>query len=146
MPVAVDDLDASATPVTGYVHVCGVHIKCRTHTAAGPPPSPEQLPRLVVTPSVRGNLETFAHALCGGRPILLEGPPGCGKSSMLRYFASLTGACGGGCLVFCVPPIFLSALLGSVVHSGGVWLWRPATMIAKFISVNPLKRKSDGGI
>ena len=104
MPVAVDDLDASATPVTGYVHVCGVHIKCRTHTAAGPPPSPEQLPRLVVTPSVRGNLETFAHALCGGRPILLEGPPGCGKSSMLRYFASLTGACGGGCLVFCVPP------------------------------------------
>ena len=145
MPVAVDDVDASATPVPGYVHVCGVHIKCRTHTAAGPPPSPEQQPWLVVTPSVRGNMETFAHALCGGRPILLEGLPGCGKSSMLRYFASLAGACVGDVLFCALSPLsrLCSALLS---HSGGVWLWRPATMIAKIISVNPLKRKSDGGI
>jgi midasin (ATPase involved in ribosome maturation) len=143
LPVAVDDVDASATSVPGYVHVCGVHIRCRTHTAAGPPPPPERQPRLVVTPSLRGNMETFAHALCGGRPVLLEGPPGCGKSSMLRYFASLTGAC-----VSCSETslLLLRLCFGSVVHSGGVWLWRPATMIAKIISVNPLKRKSDGGI
>ena len=121
--VAVDDVDASATPVQGYVHVCGVHIKCRTHTAACPPPSPEQLPRLVVTPSVQANMDTFAHALCGGRPILLEGPPGCGKSSMLRYFASLTGACvwGMGTLL-CPAPPSLSVRLGSVVPTSVVWL------------------------
>jgi midasin len=43
--------------------------------------------RMVETETTRGNVSRFAQALCHGDPILLEGPPGCGKTSMLRHVA-----------------------------------------------------------
>lgn len=91
--VTMDGTHNPATDVPGFVHVFGVHIPCRAH-AGGHRVVPAGA-KLVVTPSVAANMETFAHALCGGRPVLLEGPPGCGKSSLLRHFAALTGAGDG---------------------------------------------------
>ncbi|EFJ21629.1 hypothetical protein SELMODRAFT_166, partial [Selaginella moellendorffii] len=45
----------------------------------------------VVTPSVKSQMEAFALALSQRQPVLLEGPLGSGKSSLLREFAGLTG-------------------------------------------------------
>ena len=89
--VLMDDTPSTPTAaVPGYVHMFGVHIPCRTGDGSAVHAAGST--QLVVTPSVATNMETFAHALCAGGPVLLEGPPGCGKSSLLRHFAALTGA------------------------------------------------------
>lgn len=50
----------------GHVRAFGVDIRCRPRTADAPPAVP---PPMIVTPSVRANLESFALALCGVRPL-----------------------------------------------------------------------------
>ena len=127
------ELDADAAPhapptpsppVPGHVALFGTHIPTRPTSAATTATSP---PPLIVVPTVQGNLEAFAVALCSGRPVVLEGPPGCGKSALLRHFAHLTGATRGVCV--CMPPytpyglrisFFFSSGLGEGGNGGGV--------------------------
>jgi midasin len=45
---------------------------------------------MVLTRSARRNVEATALALCQNRPLLLEGPPGCGKSAVLEEVAART--------------------------------------------------------
>jgi len=47
-------------------------------------------PPMVRTPSSTRNVEATALALCQNRPLLLEGPAGCGKSSVLEEVAART--------------------------------------------------------
>ena len=51
--------------------------------------------RLLYTPSACKNLSKLVIALCspGQQPILVEGPPGCGKTACLRELARLAGPC-----------------------------------------------------
>lgn len=59
----------------------GGHISDRTRSQAP----------LVLTASTYRNLESAALALCMGRPLLLEGPPGAGKSALVEELAQRTG-------------------------------------------------------
>ncbi len=52
--------------------------------------APAAAPPFVATPTAEGNLRAAAWALCCGRPLLLEGPPGCGKTSLLEELARRT--------------------------------------------------------
>ena len=47
------------------------------------------------TPAVERNLEALALGLCLGSPVLLEGPPGSGKSALIEHLAALTGNAQG---------------------------------------------------
>lgn len=95
-------------PAKGYVDVCGVELPCR-EGSGGPGALPssssskhkaaaQQQPggstgagAFVATPSATRNLRAAALALCAGRPLLLEGPPGCGKTRMIEELAERTG-------------------------------------------------------
>jgi len=113
--VLMDDTPSTpAAAVPGYVHMFGVHIPCRTGDGSAVHAAGST--QLVVTPSVAANMETFAHALCAGGPVLLEGPPGCGKSSLLRHFAALTGAA----LVFVTDSSTFRSRLGRALCACGM--------------------------
>ena len=90
--------DLPAAP--GHVRIGGVEIETRDRdrdrdrpgessgrarggSARGPP--------MVRTRGARKNLEAVALALCRGKPLLLEGPAGVGKSATLEEVARLTG-------------------------------------------------------
>ena len=114
-------------PVPGHVALFGTHIPTRpstTSTASASSASPP--PPLIVVPTVQSNLEAFAVALCSGRPVVLEGPPGCGKSALLRHFAHLTGAmrcvcaCDSPLYLWFTDPFFLSVLGGGGKRGWGV--------------------------
>ncbi|KAK9809153.1 hypothetical protein WJX72_010301 [[Myrmecia] bisecta] len=70
----------------GYVNVCGILLPHRDA-----PPETHASSRLVKTATAQRTLEAAALALCQGQPLLLEGPPGCGKSAVLEELARLTG-------------------------------------------------------
>jgi midasin len=48
-------------------------------------------PPFVLTPTVVRNMQGAALALCAGRPLLLEGPPGSGKTALINELAARTG-------------------------------------------------------
>ena len=49
----------------------------------------------LLTKSIRTQIADLSAALtCPDRPILLQGPPGCGKSALLRHVASKLGQRG----------------------------------------------------
>ena len=81
-PENVDPLDCTACEihfthtggdVPGFANVCGILLPTREQTETAD--KLHQGP-LVVTPTVRRNMEAAAMALCQKRPLLLEGPPG----------------------------------------------------------------------
>ncbi|XP_053201397.1 LOW QUALITY PROTEIN: midasin-like [Panonychus citri] len=47
--------------------------------------------QLIVVPSVEVNLRKLAIALSENHPILIEGPLGCGKTSLIEHISELTG-------------------------------------------------------
>uniref|UniRef100_A0A3B4ATV8 Midasin AAA ATPase 1 n=1 Tax=Periophthalmus magnuspinnatus TaxID=409849 RepID=A0A3B4ATV8_9GOBI len=64
------------------VAVCGVVL---------PTISPRLTQQLVLVDSTCQNLRRLALAVASGRPVLLEGPIGCGKTSLVEYLAAVTG-------------------------------------------------------
>eukprot|EP00983_Pelagomonas_calceolata_P082556 1155962-Pelagomonas_calceolata.AAC.8 len=113
----------------GFVAVCGVDLPRRmcnggasTSTAScsalrspqGTAPPDDHA--FVATPTVARNLRAAALALCAERPLLLEGPPGCGKTRLIQQLADLTQNTGSmvggkpeGCV--CAPQSSLFNLL-----------------------------------
>lgn len=79
--VVTEDLTKSVTVV------CGVILPRRT------PRQDEQkcLRNLVLVDSTCQNLRRLAMAVASQKPILLEGPIGCGKTALVEYLAAVTG-------------------------------------------------------
>ena len=77
---SIDATSVGAGDPAGFADVCGVLLPVRE--------KPDFVSRdalhhrLVVTPTVERNLEAAVLALCQGRPLLLEGPPGALYSSL----------------------------------------------------------------
>ena len=46
---------------------------------------------LVLVPSTRSNLRRLALAVSAGKPVLLEGAVGCGKTALVERLAHVTG-------------------------------------------------------
>ncbi len=49
---------------------------------------------LVPVPSSQRNLHSLAIAVASGNPVLLEGPVGSGKTSLVEHLAEMTGRIG----------------------------------------------------
>uniref|UniRef100_A0A8C1W639 Midasin n=1 Tax=Cyprinus carpio TaxID=7962 RepID=A0A8C1W639_CYPCA len=73
--VVTEDLTRSVTVV------CGVILPRRT----------PRLNNLVLVDSTCQNLRRLAMAVASQKPILLEGPIGCGKTALVEYLAAVTG-------------------------------------------------------
>lgn len=69
---------------TSIVNVCGVLM----HKVAGS--HPREMPFIMVD-SVCKNLKALAYNIASGHPCIVEGPVGCGKTSLVEYLASKTG-------------------------------------------------------
>lgn len=46
---------------------------------------------VVLVPSTQSNVRSIALAVCSNKPVLVEGPVGCGKTMLIDYLASVTG-------------------------------------------------------
>ncbi|GMH33343.1 hypothetical protein BSKO_01177 [Bryopsis sp. KO-2023] len=80
-----------ASPV-GYVKVRGLDLICReSEHLESISPQKQREWEMIVTPTVERNLQSAALALCQNCPLLLEGPPGSGKTSLIRELGNLTG-------------------------------------------------------
>ena len=91
---------AGLGPVPGYVEVGGLELPARQPAsgAAGAAAAAQRVAAhpLVRTPAVERNLAGMALGLAAGAPLLLEGPPGAGKSALVEHVAELTGNAEGG--------------------------------------------------
>ncbi|KAF4522959.1 hypothetical protein B566_EDAN009549 [Ephemera danica] len=79
--------------------------------------------------STQANLRSLAVAAAAGRPVLLQGPVGCGKTALVEYLAALTG-----------PPDLLKVQLGDETDSKmllgaycctevpGEFIWQPGVL------------------
>lgn len=91
----LEDIDADlsmvahAPPMEGYVRIGGVEVRRRSEEGASLSGRAQQA--MIYTESARRNLAAVALSLCQNRPVLLEGPAGCGKSAVLEEIARLTG-------------------------------------------------------
>lgn len=71
-----------------YVELCGLELPCRG--TEGPKERPDPVYDFVLTSSMHQNVRDFALGLCISAPILVEGPPSCGKSVLIRHVAGAT--------------------------------------------------------
>ena len=84
-----DDLASEPPSATdGFVRVGGVEVQRRNADAET---SWRREKAMIYTSSARRNIAAVALALCQNRPVLLEGPAGCGKSAALEEVARVTG-------------------------------------------------------
>ncbi|NXJ64381.1 MDN1 protein, partial [Rostratula benghalensis] len=86
----------------------------------------------VLVESAFANLQNLAIAVAYQRPVLLEGPIGCGKTSLIEYLAAVTGRAK--------PPHILKVQLGDQTDSKtllgmyrctdvpGEFVWQPGTL------------------
>ena len=74
------------------VRVDGNEVAVGRFTIASGPHAKHWPPRFCFdAPTASANALRVARALAAGKPIMLEGAPGCGKSSLVRALASLAG-------------------------------------------------------
>uniref|UniRef100_T1K3A0 Midasin n=1 Tax=Tetranychus urticae TaxID=32264 RepID=T1K3A0_TETUR len=93
--------------------------------------------KMVIIPSVRDNLMRLAVALSENRPVLLEGPLGCGKTSLIEHLSELTGRCK--------PPELTKIQIGNQVDGKllvgtycctdviGEFIWKPGPLTEALI-------------
>ena len=84
-----------------YATICGMIL----------PKGPSSIckPFLVMVDSTRNNLHSLVLAVAAGSGVLLEGPVGCGKTSLVECLAAMTGRSG--------PPSLLKVQLGDQTDS-----------------------------
>eukprot|EP00198_Chlamydomonas_reinhardtii_P014222 XP_001703559.1 predicted protein [Chlamydomonas reinhardtii] len=84
----------------------------------------------VATPTVRRNLEAAALVLCQGLPLLLEGPPGAGKTRLVEELAARTGNGGGLVRIHLDDQMDAKSLLGAYVCTAvpGEFAWQPGPL------------------
>jgi len=132
-------------PPPGFVGVEGVWLRvagaragsgahASTSTLTPSPGSPDAASAtshpLVMTASARHALRSAALALADGRPLLIEGPPGCGKSALVAHLATTLGAAASAVTLHAGDQADARALLGSYVAAGapGEFAWAPGPL------------------
>jgi hypothetical protein len=92
------EVPLSIDAAIGHVSVCGLELPVRETSASVSAAGQQrrQRNRFLPTPTADQSLEALAFGLCMDLPILLEGPPGSGKSAIIEHVAELTGNAGGG--------------------------------------------------
>ena len=65
--------------------------------------------KMIITDSILKNLKTLVFGITTGSPILVSGDIGCGKTSLIEYFAQ--------CLGRTAPPFLLKLQLGDQIES-----------------------------
>ncbi|KAG2499138.1 hypothetical protein HYH03_002721 [Edaphochlamys debaryana] len=136
-------------PARGFVEVCGIELACRDTAEAaeaasalpGTPATPSASAAaaasntsaghcFVATPTVRRNLEAAALVLCQGLPLLLEGPPGAGKTRLVEELAARTGNGGSLVRVHLDDQMDAKSLLGAYVCTAvpGEFAWQPGPL------------------
>ncbi|XP_076466261.1 midasin-like [Babylonia areolata] len=91
------DLDSGVVSVTGII----LPRLSDTVTASCPLSSSSSQPQQqwVEVPSMQDSLHTLALAVSAGRPVLVQGPVGCGKTLLVQHLATLTGRQGAPHLI-----------------------------------------------
>ncbi|KAH3757277.1 AAA ATPase midasin [Pelomyxa schiedti] len=74
--------------VSQLTEVCGVLLPTKSRTKLS---SESTQPKFVSTQTTMSNLHALALAISQGSPVLLEGPTGAGKTSLVEFMAALTG-------------------------------------------------------
>uniref|UniRef100_UPI00358FB529 midasin n=1 Tax=Myxine glutinosa TaxID=7769 RepID=UPI00358FB529 len=80
--------------LTASVNVCGVVLSRLSPVAVDEKRLPSLHPPLVMVSSTVRHLRSLALAVSGHRPVLLEGPVGCGKTALVEFLATQTGHVG----------------------------------------------------
>ncbi|GAB4814206.1 hypothetical protein N2152v2_001252 [Parachlorella kessleri] len=118
-------------PIPGYVNVGGLELPVRQSTAgtAGTA-APMGGHPLVHTSSVERNLQAVALGLCMGSPVLLEGPPGSGKSALVEHVAGLTGNAEGMVRLHLDDQMDSKTLVGAYITTArpGEFTWQPGPL------------------
>lgn len=122
----------------GFVRVCGLEVPSAATAGTS---SSSRHPRssssgglswggLVQTPAMSSALESAALALCQGLPLVVEGPPGCGKTSLLRSLAAATGNASTALWLHLDDQQDAKSLLGSYSCSAvpGEFVWQPGPL------------------
>jgi midasin len=116
-------------PANGFVRVCGLEVPAKndssssnSNTAAGA----LTWGRLVQTPGITAALESAAIALCQNSPVVVEGPAGCGKTTLIRALAAATGNDSSALWLHLDDQQDAKSLLGSYTCSAvpGEFVWQ----------------------
>ena len=94
--------------------------------------------KIVLVPTTQSNIRSLALAVSYGKPVLIEGPVGCGKTLIIEYMSSLTGRYKAPHLmkVQMGDQIDTKILIGSHICTDipGEFIWKagPLTQAMKF--------------
>ncbi len=119
--------------VPGYEEVCGIQLPRRVATE---PAAQQQAAvgihdalALVHTIMIDRHLEAFVLGLCMDSPILLEGPPGCGKTAIVEHVAAVTGNSAEMIRIHVDDQMDSKSLLGAYIAvKPGDFMWQPGPL------------------
>lgn len=114
----------------GYVELAGVTIPTAPEGAAALVAGGPSIHQLVPSASTQRALRSTAMALAVSRPVLLEGPPGSGKSLILRHLEEATGNAATAIHLHLDDQADSKGLMGAYVCTArpGEFVWRPGPL------------------
>ncbi|KAG1662050.1 hypothetical protein FOA52_005297, partial [Chlamydomonas sp. UWO 241] len=98
-------------------------------------------------PPARGFVEACALALCAGRPLLMEGPPGSGKTRTIDQLAALTGNDAAMVRIHLDDQMDAKSLLGAYVCTAvpGEFTWQPGPLTTAVLELLATVTSTPGG-